>query len=97
MIKAHISNDCEPEVKSFSLTDGSMFILQRFTPSPQIRKERLSTLYLYWNHMCAGRVSKTKERRCSLIANCVFNKQRATRSIDEPMKEKFPYMLTDEH
>lgn len=24
MIKAHISNDCEPEVKSFSLTDGGI-------------------------------------------------------------------------
>jgi len=44
MIKAHISNHCEPEVKLLSLSDEGMFILQRFTLSLQMRKELLGTL-----------------------------------------------------
>lgn len=90
MIKAHISNACEAEVKSFSLTDGGMFILQRFTPSPQIRKELLGALYLYWKHMCAGRVSKSEERRCNLISNCVFNKRPSNQKHRRTCEGKVP-------
>lgn len=72
MIKAHISNG--PEVKSFSLIDGGMFILQRFT-TPPIRRKLLCALYWYWNRTCAGRVAKTKERKCRLISSSVFNKR----------------------
>lgn len=41
-----------------------------------------------------GRVCKTKERRRSLISNCMFNKQPHDH---EPVKEKFLYTLTGEH
>lgn len=59
--------------------------------SKKRRAARHSVLILF-----IGRVSKTpsKERRCSLISNCIFNKHPRNH---EPVKENFLYTLTGEH
>lgn len=75
MIKAHISNDCEPEVKSFSLPDGGMFILQGFTPSPRVRKKSFPAGCIYIETTCvqAGSPRLRREDAASLPTVCLIN------------------------
>lgn len=53
-------------------------------------------IYIEATSVRAGPPRLKRQDAASFPTVCLINDP-ATRSIDEPIKEKFPYVLTDEH